>query len=86
MDRTSILGDTIDYMKELLEKVKNLGGEEDTKGSMNQVHLMGKSKELKPNELLVRNSPKVCTYSIYIHIHVYQRRLHNQANTQIPRS
>ncbi|KAH7846597.1 hypothetical protein Vadar_015883 [Vaccinium darrowii] len=58
MDRTSILGDTIDYMKELMEKVKNLGGEEDAKGSVNQVHLMGKSKELKPNELVVRNSPK----------------------------
>ncbi|KAF7130761.1 hypothetical protein RHSIM_Rhsim10G0081300 [Rhododendron simsii] len=57
-DRTSILRDTIDYMKELLEKVKNLGGEQDAKGSMNQVQLMGKSKELKPNELLVRNSPK----------------------------
>lgn len=64
-------------MKELLEKVKNLGGEEDAKGSMNQVQLKGKSKELKPNELLVRNSPKVCMYiqHIYIHIQLYKKKI-----------
>ncbi|GMI86549.1 hypothetical protein HRI_002324200 [Hibiscus trionum] len=50
MDRTSILGDTIDYMKELLERVKKLQ-EEETKVGFN--HL-----SLKPNEMLVRNSPK----------------------------
>ncbi|GFY86711.1 basic helix-loop-helix (bHLH) DNA-binding superfamily protein [Actinidia rufa] len=57
MDRTSILGDTIDYMKELLEKVQNLR-EENTNAGMNQVNLMGNFKELKPNDVLVRNSPK----------------------------
>ena len=62
MDRTSILGDTIDYMKELLEKVQNLR-EEDTNAGMNQGNLMGNFKELKPNDVLVRNSPKVYTIS-----------------------
>ncbi|XP_057491449.1 transcription factor bHLH93 [Actinidia eriantha] len=57
MDRTSILGDTIDYMKELLEKVQNLR-EEGTNVGMNQVNLMGNLKELKTNDVLVRNSPK----------------------------
>ncbi|PSR87865.1 Transcription factor bHLH93 like [Actinidia chinensis var. chinensis] len=57
MDRTSILGDTIDYMKELLEKVQTLR-EEDANAGVNQVNLMGNFKELKPNEVLVRNSPK----------------------------
>ncbi|KAA8531485.1 hypothetical protein F0562_006162 [Nyssa sinensis] len=53
MDRTSILGDTIDYMKELLEKINKIR-EEDMEAGMDQ----GNFKELKPNELLVRNSPK----------------------------
>ena len=54
MDRTAILGDTIDYMKELMEKVKNLQEEDRNYATLNQV-----SKDLKPNELLGRNSPKV---------------------------
>ncbi|KAI8017939.1 Transcription factor bHLH93 [Camellia lanceoleosa] len=57
MDRTSILGDTIDYMKELLEKVKNLR-KEDRGADVNQVNLIGNYKELKPNEPLVMNSTK----------------------------
>ena len=59
MDRTSILGDTIDYMKELLERISKLqeGIEESTNDE--QVNLLGISKEVKPNEALVRNSPKV---------------------------
>lgn len=58
MDRTSILGDTIDYMKELLERINKLQ-EEGMEESTNQINLMGISKDLKPNEVLVRNSPKV---------------------------
>jgi hypothetical protein len=58
MDRTSILGDTIDYMKELLERINKLQ-EEEMEEAKNQLNLMGISKELKPNEVLVRNSPKV---------------------------
>ena len=57
MDRTSILGDAIDYMKELLERINKLKAENMEEGT-DQIDLMG-SKELKPNEVLVRNSPKV---------------------------
>lgn len=62
MDRTSILGDAIDYMKELLERINKLKAESMEEGT-DQIDLMG-SKELKPNEVLVRNSPKVkkCTH------------------------
>ncbi|KAL3504990.1 hypothetical protein ACH5RR_034831 [Cinchona calisaya] len=56
MDRTSILGDTIDYVKELLERINNLQEEKDM-GS-NQPRLMSIFKDVKPNEVLVRNSPK----------------------------
>ena len=58
MDRTSILGDTIEYMKELLERINRLQ-EEETKVGSNQVSLLSNLKELKPNEVFVRNSPKV---------------------------
>ncbi|KAK7346087.1 hypothetical protein VNO80_20601 [Phaseolus coccineus] len=58
MDRTSILGDTIDYMKELLERIGKLQEEEVEEGT-SQINLLGISKEqLKPNEAIVRNSPK----------------------------
>ncbi|RDY09913.1 Transcription factor bHLH93, partial [Mucuna pruriens] len=58
MDRTSILGDTIDYMKELLERIGKLQEEEGEEGK-SQKNLLGISKEqLKPNEAIVRNSPK----------------------------
>ncbi|KAG0452769.1 hypothetical protein HPP92_025433 [Vanilla planifolia] len=57
MDRTSILGDTIDYMKELLEKIKEL--QEDTEvGGSNQANLLGLFRELSTNEIIGRNSPK----------------------------
>ncbi|XP_062143971.1 transcription factor bHLH93-like [Alnus glutinosa] len=56
MDRTSILGDAIDYMKELLERINKLKAENMEDGT-DQIDLM-RSKELKPNEVLVRNSPK----------------------------
>ncbi|KAM7275953.1 hypothetical protein ACFE04_017819 [Oxalis oulophora] len=55
MDRTSILGDTIDYMKELLERINKLQEEESEVGMMK---LLGDFNEPKPNEVLVRNSPK----------------------------
>ncbi|KAG4921578.1 hypothetical protein JHK82_050541 [Glycine max] len=51
--RTSILGDTIDYMKELLEKINNLRQEVEVDSNM-----AGIFKDVKPNEILVRNSPK----------------------------
>lgn len=57
MDRTSILGDTIDYMKELLERINKLQ-EEGTELGSDQMK-SNLSKEIKPNEVMVRNSPKV---------------------------
>ncbi|PKA50256.1 Transcription factor bHLH93 [Apostasia shenzhenica] len=57
MDRTSILGDTIDYMKELLEKIKRLQ-EDNELGGAEQANLLGLFKELSSNEIMVRNSPK----------------------------
>ncbi|KAL7085404.1 hypothetical protein ACP275_14G280200 [Erythranthe tilingii] len=56
MDRTSILGDTIDYMKELLERINNL--QQQMHLGSNQLSLMTIFKDVKPNEVLVRNSPK----------------------------
>ncbi|KDP32159.1 hypothetical protein JCGZ_12620 [Jatropha curcas] len=61
MDRTSILGDTIDYMKELLERINKLQGgeeEEESEEGTNEMNLITNLKELKPTEVLVRNSPK----------------------------
>lgn len=57
MDRTSILGDTIDYMKELLERIKLLQ-EEIQVDSSDQISLLGMFKEPSPSEVLVRSSPK----------------------------
>ena len=54
MDRTSILGDTIDYMKELLEKINSLQQEIEVESTT-----VGLFKDAKPSEILVRNSPKV---------------------------
>ncbi|XP_051126625.1 transcription factor bHLH93-like [Andrographis paniculata] len=56
MDRTSILGDTIDYMKELLERINSL--QEDMQLGSDQMGIMSIFKDVKPNEVLVRNSPK----------------------------
>ncbi|KAK4390370.1 Transcription factor [Sesamum angolense] len=56
MDRTSILGDTVEYMKELLDRVNNLQEEMDLETK--ELGLFGMFKDVKPNEILVRNSPK----------------------------
>ncbi|KAJ8470441.1 hypothetical protein OPV22_024784 [Ensete ventricosum] len=56
MDRTSILGDTIDYMKELLERIKRL--QEEIGVGPEQANLLSIFKESNSNEILVRNSPK----------------------------
>lgn len=66
MDRTAILGDTIDYMKELLDKIQKLK-EEGLDENMSQITFIGNYlKELKPNEVLVRNPPKVDTLIMHI--------------------
>ncbi|XP_050370057.1 transcription factor bHLH93-like [Argentina anserina] len=57
MDRTSILGDTIDYMKELLERISKLQEEKIGEGT-NKFSPLGINKDLNSSEVLVRNSPK----------------------------
>ncbi|KAL1822949.1 hypothetical protein ACET3Z_009727 [Daucus carota] len=59
MDRTSILGDTIDYMKELLERINKMQeGNESDSNDHHHPSLTSLFKDVKPNEVLVRNSPK----------------------------
>ncbi|KAK4771612.1 hypothetical protein SAY87_032144 [Trapa incisa] len=53
MDRTSILGDTIDYLKELLERINKLK-DEDMEVGTSPLSSMG----LNPNGAPVKNSPK----------------------------
>nr|AND99764.1 bHLH3 [Fagopyrum tataricum] len=50
MDRTSILGDTIDYMKELLQRINNLQEETDVNSTI--------FKNIKPDDVLLRTTPK----------------------------
>ncbi|GAB2293686.1 hypothetical protein Dimus_027899 [Dionaea muscipula] len=58
MDRTSILGDTIDYMKELLEKIDHLQAEQiDDGGSSSQLSVMSNFKR-KDDVQVLRTSPK----------------------------
>lgn len=52
MDRTSILGDTIEYMKDLMEKIRSLK-EQDTGLDSSSLN------EIKVNQTQERNSPKV---------------------------
>ncbi|KAL0461915.1 UNVERIFIED_CONTAM: Transcription factor [Sesamum latifolium] len=60
MDRTSILGDTIDYMRELLDKIHRLQEEGMSENLNHIINLTpNSSKDLKPNQVLVRNPPKV---------------------------
>ncbi|KAL0381468.1 UNVERIFIED_CONTAM: Transcription factor [Sesamum angustifolium] len=59
MDRTSILGDTIDYMRELLDKIHRLQDEGMSENLNHTINLTANSsKDLKPNQVLVRNPPK----------------------------
>lgn len=65
MDRTSILGDTIDYMKELLERINNL--QEEIEAGSYRLNLSRIFKDLNSNDFFVRNSPKVrCLHLAYI--------------------
>ncbi|KAI3856247.1 hypothetical protein MKX03_036371 [Papaver bracteatum] len=57
MDRTSILGDTIDYMKELLDRIKTLRGEIAQVGGSTS-NSMDIFKDIKSKEILIRNIPK----------------------------
>lgn len=57
MDRTSILGDTIDYVKELSERIKSL--QEEIEVGTDQPNLLDTFDRVNPNEKLPRNTPKV---------------------------
>ncbi|XP_073127727.1 transcription factor bHLH93-like isoform X2 [Henckelia pumila] len=58
MDRTSILGDTIDYVKELLERINHLQAQEIILDNNNAAE--GVMTIFKANEILARNnSPKM---------------------------
>ncbi|KAJ9186908.1 hypothetical protein P3X46_002426 [Hevea brasiliensis] len=56
MDRTSILGDTIDYVKELLDRIQSL--QQEIEVGSDQLNMMGILKDTKASEFIVRNSPK----------------------------
>jgi hypothetical protein len=65
MDRTSILGDTIDYMKELLERIRRLQEEleeqqpsDAAEAAAPAAALLSVFRELNPSEMLARNTPK----------------------------
>ena len=75
MDRTSILGDTIDYVKELTERIKAL--EEEIGASPEDLNLLNTLKDYSSNsnnEMMVRNSTKVRTpRASHIHMHTLSR-------------
>lgn len=70
MDRTSILGDTIDYVKELTERIKVL--EEEIGASAEDLDLLNtlkaSSSSGSSNEMMVRNSTKVHVRTSAAHI------------------
>lgn len=57
MDRTSIVGDTIDYVKDLQEKIHKLKGEIDAEAENNQMNLVGSLNENK-NEVYPKSPSK----------------------------
>jgi hypothetical protein len=61
MDRTSILGDTIDYVKELTERIKVL--EDEIGASPDDLNLLNTLNDSSnnTNEMVVRNTTKVYT-------------------------
>ena len=59
MDRTSIVGDTIDYVKDLQERIHKLKEEVDTEAESNHMNLMASSNE-DTNEVIPISPTKVC--------------------------
>lgn len=65
MDRTSILGDTIDYIKELTERIKHVQEETSIDLSLNQGDLLALFRETNSSsEMLLRNSPTVSNKNV----------------------
>jgi hypothetical protein len=61
MDRTSILGDTIDYVNELTERIKVLEDEiGDSPEDLNLLNNLNGSSN-NNNKMMMRNDTKVCT-------------------------
>lgn len=58
MDRTSIVGDTIDYVKDLQERIHKLKEEVDTEAESNPMNLMASSNE-DTNEVIPISPTKV---------------------------
>jgi prefoldin subunit 5 len=80
MDRTSILGDTIDYVKELTERIKVL--EEEIGASPEDLNLLNtlKGSPNTSNEMMVRNSTKVYIYARLAH---YSTHMHTSRSLYI---
>ncbi|KAK1351656.1 Transcription factor bHLH93 [Heracleum sosnowskyi] len=57
MDRTSIVGDTIDYVKDLQEKIHKLKEEVDTEWESNQMNMVGSLNE-NTNEVIPKSPSK----------------------------
>ena len=76
MDRTSILGDTIDYVKELMERIKTL--EEEMGATPEELNLLsttrnfssGSNEEMMPT---MRNSTRVSTLPVQAQIVIDHR-------------
>nr|XP_043617190.1 transcription factor bHLH93-like [Erigeron canadensis] len=59
MDRTSILGDTIDYMKELMKKIQDLKEQDNEAQYVDHLKMVGNFKDFNMNESqVIRNPPK----------------------------
>ncbi|CAI9110549.1 OLC1v1010598C1 [Oldenlandia corymbosa var. corymbosa] len=58
MDRTSILSSTIDYMKDLLDKIQKLHEESVKEKNTNLMNAMRNLTELKPDEVYAGSAPK----------------------------
>jgi hypothetical protein len=80
MDRTSILGDTIDYMKELTERIKTL--EEEIGATPEELNLLNARKNFSSDSNSNDHMPMRNSTKVYVK---YVRALQAQANYMINR-